>query len=295
MTIFHDASYQKHASAFDGYVTSPERQQVADSWLDTSTANYWRHARSYDIANILGNEPGEAWLTVGDGRFGLDAQRLKEQGAAAVLPTDLSETLLMAAKKSGAISEYSVENAERLSFAGSSFDYVFCKESYHHFPRPMIALYEMLRVAKKGVILIEPNDKQHAPARIAKNALKRLVGRKTDFQAENYEEDGNYVFSISKREIEKVALGLNLPQIAFKGLNDYYETGIEFQKIESPMGRKMRRHIALCDALCKTGLNMPSMLMACIFHLPLVTSKREAMIKAGWEIKDLPRNPYHLR
>lgn len=37
-----------------------------------------------------------------------------------------------------------------------AFDYVLCKDSYHHMPRPMIALYQMLRVARRAVVLIEP-------------------------------------------------------------------------------------------------------------------------------------------
>ncbi len=50
----------------------------------------------------------------------------------------------------GFIGEYSAQNAESLSFASNSFDYVFCKDAMHHCPRPVIALYEMLRVARGG-------------------------------------------------------------------------------------------------------------------------------------------------
>lgn len=293
MTVFHNDSYERHAHAFEKYSTDPERQRVASSWIDHTTADFWRHARSYEIAEILGNAPQETWLTIGDGRFGLDAQRLKKRGAFEVLPTDISETLLKAARESGAISNYSIQNAENLTFPDASFEYVFCKEAYHHFPRPMKALYEMLRVARKGVILIEPNDKKNALTRVAKNTINRLLGRQKPIDTDNYEEDGNYVFSISKREVEKVALGLNLPQIAFKGINDYYAVGIEFEKLDSAVGRKMQRHVALCDALCKIGLYVPSMLMAAIFLQPVAPDKRSALIRAGWQIIDLPRNPYH--
>ncbi|WP_158308790.1 methyltransferase domain-containing protein [Desulfocurvibacter africanus] len=80
-------------------------------------------------------------------------------------------------KPSDFIPEYSVENAEKLSFANGSYDYLLCKEAFHHFPRPMIALYEMLRVARKGIVLIEPNDNG----------------------ADGFEECGNYVYSLSRR------------------------------------------------------------------------------------------------
>lgn len=60
-------------------------------------------------------------------------------------------------------SNYSVENAESLSFRDNEFEVAFCKEAYHHFPRPFLALYEMLRVASKAVVLAEPNDQIPRP------------------------------------------------------------------------------------------------------------------------------------
>lgn len=84
--------------------------------------------------------------------------RLGEKGFRNCCPTDISEYLLAEARRRGLITKYALENAERLSFADQSFDYVFCKESFHHFPRPYQALYEMLRVAREAVLLIEPND-----------------------------------------------------------------------------------------------------------------------------------------
>ena len=48
---------------------------------------------------ILNRYRDSSWLTVGDGRFGLDAIRLKKlQPALKVLPTDISTALLTRAK-----------------------------------------------------------------------------------------------------------------------------------------------------------------------------------------------------
>ena len=293
MTLFQELSYQRHGKGFGGDLSDPGRKKISDSWFDRSTADYWRHSRCYEIAKLLGGVPGERWLTVGDGRFGLDAIRLKEHGVTDALPTDLTEILLKESRGRGLITNYSIENAERLSFADEAFDFVFCKEAYHHFPRPMIALYEMLRVASKGVILVEPNDRHQSPIRILRAAAKTLLGRKRHMDQNSYEEDGNYVFSISERELEKVGMGINLPQVAFKGLNDHYVQGIEFEPLSSGMAKKMLRHIRLRDALCSFGLDHPSLLMACLFHKPLDPDRQRAMKAAGWRIVDLPRNPYY--
>jgi SAM-dependent methyltransferase len=260
MSDFTETSYSRHAQGYANDLVNPERKKIAASWFDLSTANSWRFERIYKIAGYLGGLPGEKWLTVGDGRFGLDAIRLKAHGASEVLATDLDESLLRKAQQDGHLERYQVENAERLSFPDSSFDAVFCKESYHHFPRPAIALYEMLRVAKRGVILAEPNDRERSPLRL----LMRLLGSKVP--AETYEEDGNYVYSISEREITKVALGLNLPQVAFKRFNDAYLPGLEFAPLDSAAGRNMRRKIAIRDTLCLLGLDHCMSLMACLLH-----------------------------
>ncbi|HVW75416.1 MAG TPA: class I SAM-dependent methyltransferase [Rhizomicrobium sp.] len=291
--MFQDASYQRQARGFDSDLVEPDRIKIAKSWFDKSNADYWRNGRGYEIADFLGGKTSERWLTVGDGRFGLDAIRLGEKGVCSVLPTNLTDVLLKVSKQRGLIPDYRVENAERLSFPNSSFDYVFCKDSYHHFPRPMIALYEMLRVAKKGVILVEPNDRATALPKIVKDFLNSAIGRTRHPDQSSYEEDGNYIFTISRREIEKVALGMNIPQVAFKGLCDYYVPGLEFVSPQSPLGRKMRRHIAIRDVLCRLRLDQHGILMAAIFLVPLPDDTQAAMRSAGWSILDLPRNPYY--
>ena len=41
--------------------------------------------------------------------------------------------------------------------ADNSVDFVQCKESFHHFPRPMVSFYEMMRVARYGVLCASPS------------------------------------------------------------------------------------------------------------------------------------------
>jgi SAM-dependent methyltransferase len=55
---------------------------------------------------------------------------------------------------------YEKQNCERLAFASGSFDLVFCKESLHHLARPVLGLYEMLRVCRAAALLLEPFDSQ---------------------------------------------------------------------------------------------------------------------------------------
>ena len=204
----------------------------------------------------------------------------------------------------------SVENAEKLSFDDNEFDYVFCKESYHHFPRPYIALYEMLRVAKKAIFLAEPND-DPVPASISvKNFLKYkfkdFLGRhglgkspnfwgRPFFYPGGYEESGNFVYSVSRREMEKVCQGLDMPQMVVKGINDHYIEGCEFESADeskSQMFKEIKSEIEKKDEQCRRGKAIYAMVLLGLFKEPMDEQTRKAFIEHGFQVIDLPRNPY---
>jgi len=294
---FTEVSYRAHEHAYAAYAASGDKAEKAATWLDPESVSSWRMARMYRLADpLLETFPGARWLTVGDGRYGLDAAYLSAHGAQA-LATDISGTLLEEARRAGAIPDYRQENAESLSFADDSFDFVLCKESYHHFPRPMRALYEMLRVARRGVLLIEPCDHDipntvaTTLSRLAKNLVKRLLGRPD--RGHRFEELGNYVYGISRREIEKVALGAGFPSVAFKGINDAYYPGVEFERADprSRGFRKVRHQIARYDLLCALGLNQFGLLCAVILKDRPDVRLRATLSRDGFDLIDLPERP----
>jgi SAM-dependent methyltransferase len=53
---------------------------------------------------------------------------------------------------------YELANGEALPYPSQSFDLVLSKEVLHHFARPVLGLYEMLRVCRHRAVLIEPWD-----------------------------------------------------------------------------------------------------------------------------------------
>src|SRR5690348_10332859 len=164
---FHEVSYRYHEAHWKAVTEDQTWRRTINSWFDSGSADYWRHRRMYEAAQYLGGVKEERWFTVGDGQYGLDSVRLRERGVGSVLPTDIGDATLRASKARGIIEDYQIQNAERMSLADRSFDYAFCKEAFHHFPRPFLALYEMLRVARKGVILVEPQDQSGALLRQA--------------------------------------------------------------------------------------------------------------------------------
>ena len=259
-------------------------------WLEGKTIDAWRHSRMYAFVNpITKADPKTSWLTVGDGRYGTEAHYLTGR-VKDVLATDIADAFLKEAKNAGYIKKYKRENAEKLSFENNSFDYVLCKESYHHFPRPTIALYEMLRVAKKAVILIEPND-----VKTRGFSWKRfwsIDDPKT--QVNHFEVSGNYVYSISRREIEKVALGVGLPAVAFSGFDDIYIEKSSTDKIADNTFsfKRIKAILWFLDILYKLRMRDRSLLVAIIFkERPSSKMIRELKL-FGYDVRMLPKNPY---
>ena len=295
---FHITGYECNEKHFHDHSCGGPKEKIAKTWLEEDTVDAWRHERMYHLINpLLEAFPHASWLTCGDGRYGKDAHYIENNGIS-VLATDISDTLLIEGKKSGYIRNYQKENAEDLSFGAENFDFVFCKESYHHFPRPMIALYEMLRVSSKGVVFIEPLDQyidSYVPEiwfRHFKNLIKFLLGKK--IEKHNFEESGNYIYRISKREIEKLSIAMNCKAVVFKGINDCYIKGVEFEKAspKSKLFRKIKRRIAFSNLLSRLRLNPYKLMCAIIFKIEPDVILKNKLRKKGCRVIDLPNNPY---
>ena len=291
--------YKQEEKNYEDYSRGGIKERHAGTWLKSDTVDSWRHEHMYSLLNpIIEIYPDVTWLTVGDGRFGKDANYLKTKGLT-VVASDISDLLLKEAKAMGYIDEYSKQNAEALTFSNNEFDFVLCKESYHHFPRPMIALYEMLRVAKKGVILIEPIDRLiyltffEALLGNVKNRIRKIF-HKTSTEY-GYEEVGNYVYTLSKREIEKVALGMNYRAVAFKGTNcSCYIEGVEYEKAtpNNKLFKRLKRKIIIGDILTKLKLRQYNISSFVIIKDELTTELQSSFISMGYGLKILPANPY---
>ncbi len=113
--------------------------------------------------------------------------------------TPADERIKRVIKKDKRVS-YKIENIEKLSFKSSKFDMVFVKEALHHVSRPILGLYEMLRVSKNVVIFIEPHET------FLGNILEKLnlssIYEKNYFNGKKLRD--NYVYRWNKKEIIKI-------------------------------------------------------------------------------------------
>lgn len=282
--MYNTESYRKHQE----FIDSKSDETYIKELYDTDSPIHHYNNLFFEFLNPF-VEAASPWLTVGDST-GIDAAYLKKQGGVATA-SDLSTKTLERVFEQKLIDGFSVQNVEQLSYSNNSFDYVCCKEAYHHFPRPAIGFYEMLRVARKGVVIIEPSDINSAyPALLfARNILDRIspkLLRKVWKNQYSYEIVGNFVYKISFREFEKMAAALDLPCVAYAGFNTMMGARWDAQFVQ-----KFKRFFV--DMLCKVSVLPYQHLSLVVFKEKPTEATRKKMQQMGYKIYDLPKNPYN--
>lgn len=303
---FEKKVHKKHKSHYNEHVSEERYSEEAKKWIDEATVDSWRHERMHRcIDPILEEDKGKKWITIGDGRFGREAKRINNKGGEA-LPTDISTHLLKEAKDKGFIDKFAEENAESLSFEDGSFDYAYCKETIHHLPRPYKGIYEMLRVSRKGIIICEPNDflvtdyKLRGKYRaafmmptflwtlrvVAPGLAKRII-------EPVFEDSGNFAYRLSRREMEKVALGMNIKSIAIKGINDHYVEGVERERMGEGGGTEkyIKIMIKIQNILTALGIMDYRVLNFALFKTEIPNTLQSRLIDEGWKVKSISQNP----
>ncbi|MCX6122931.1 MAG: class I SAM-dependent methyltransferase [Ignavibacteriales bacterium] len=277
----------------------PEKEQVLFHIKNQNCAAYRLISEPLEFLTPF-FDSSKTWLTVGD-YSGLEANYLRQRNQR-VVASDLSDAILKEAQSDGLIKEYSKQNVERLTYNDNSFDYVICKEAFHHFPRAYLGLYEMLRVSKSATVLVtEPIDilSKMSFLVLMKNICDKInplfINRiwKNRF---SWESVGNYVFKISEREIEKIAMGMGLPCIAFKRY-DHFKShttidGIMDVPINQKLYRKIKLKLAMRSFISSVGIIPHGSLCCVVFKEQPGEKVLLGMKDRGFIIIPLPKNPY---
>lgn len=301
--MYNKNSYKSHEENIIKMVGETDFEIFRRRYFEEGFTSEWLVSLSNkNLDPLIESDPNTSWLTIGDGRYGSDAYYLIRKGLK-VMATDISDAALKIGFEKGFINEYQKENAEHLSFADKEFDYCICKEALHHFPRPYEAIYEMLRVCRKGIVLIEPcdmyifNTSRQILFRLLVEKLSRISFFKKflgEIKRHTYEDSGNYVYKISRREIEKIALGLNLRYLAFKDYNISTELTAPDERIGSTATgyRRIKRKIKLFEMLSKFKFSQPTNISAIIFTERPSKETIYSLRKDSYDVIELPENPY---
>nr|WP_232325347.1 methyltransferase domain-containing protein [Pedobacter panaciterrae] len=300
--MFNKESYERHQQWYN--LQFPTEQSKVDylkknsNILHKDNLGVWIQNIFFGCLDPLLADINQKWLTIGDA-YGFDAQYIIGKNNFATA-SDLNIDFLQISKKEGLIDNISSQNAEHLSYNNDQFDFLLCKEAYHHFPRPYAALYEMIRVAKKAIVVIEPQDPVSKMAGLLFflnifSALKSNIANLIWKNRFSYEPVGNFVYKISEREMEKFAAGLNLPLVAFKKINpNFYFRGADEVEctLKNPRFLKVFFKKKLLDGLVKIRLIPSQVLSAIVFKEIPDETLLMALKNGGYQLVYIPKNPY---
>ena len=128
-----------------------------------------------------------------------------------------------------------------------------------------------------------------------KRKFKQLIGLKNPHHEEgSFEPVGNYIYTISEREIEKLAMGIALPCIAFKRFDDFYYEGVETEMIDKngPLNKKIKKMLLINTLKRHLGLSSKNNIMCILFKYAPDSNERAILKQNGFNVIDLPKNPY---
>ena len=115
--------------------------------------------------------PVPSVLDVGCGTGMLSERLLGAFPSCRLTSVDLSPAMVERARaRLAGRAEVREADAERLPFHDGAFDLVVCNDSFHHYPDPDRAAFQMWRVLRKGGALVLGDVWQPAPARAVMNA-----------------------------------------------------------------------------------------------------------------------------
>jgi ubiquinone/menaquinone biosynthesis C-methylase UbiE len=144
---------------------------------------------------------------------GMAAEFYAEAGAD-VTGLDISERSISRARERAKRHQFNatfvVGDAENLPYPDKSFDVVTVHDGLHHLPDPHRAIREMLRVARKAIVVIEP-----ARSWLTRRAVNAGM-------ALDYEDAGNYVYRFREEEIFDLAKGAGYEKYNYEQYLLYY-------------------------------------------------------------------------
>lgn len=124
------------------------------------------------------------------GGVGGEATFLLNNGFSDVTVSDLAQNALEVCRRREPRAQTLILDAERPELPDGAFNLVLVQDGLHHLPRPTLGFTEMLRVASRAVVVVEPHD--------------GLAGRCLGREWEVHEGECNYVFRWTGRLLEQV-------------------------------------------------------------------------------------------
>lgn len=150
------------------------------------------------VMRIGRSSPADWDALVVCGGVGGEGTLLANLGFRSVTVSDYSENALTFCRQRDPRLQTRILNAEKMDLPDGAYDLVLVQDGLHHLPRPVQGFIEMLRVAKRGVIVNEPHW--------------GLVAKILGTTWEDHEGEINYVFRWNQMLLEQATRSYLLKQ-----------------------------------------------------------------------------------
>lgn len=146
----------------------------------------------------------------------------------------------------------------------------------------------MLRVARRGVMLIEPMDNPKLLDSL-KTLIKKVIRGDTEMR---FEPSGNFIYRIQIGELAKLMTAMG-KVIAVKRFNDFYLPRLARAPANTWNGAIVTRlGVRVQDVLCWLGLLGYGLCGAIAFKDVPDPGVLAALRADGFQVLNLPKNPY---
>ena len=177
----------------------------------------------------------------GEGIFFLRA------GFSDVTVSDFSSNSLEIAKRLDSKLETIQLNSEAIDLPDNAYDLVVVQDGLHHLPRPSLGLTEMLRVARKGVVVIEPYNS--------------VVGNFIGTEWEEHDGAINFVYRWDRKMMEQTVKSYLLKNYQKIRVFRIWDHNVVIGKIAGKFPGKVKLHMAKIIYACLRPFNFTGNMM----------------------------------
>jgi ubiquinone/menaquinone biosynthesis C-methylase UbiE len=227
-----DGGVELQRAAFEDVYRTRDRARWSFHFTTDPLTRYLRDRRLKLGLKMLGDSNlAKRSILVVCGGVGGEGMFFRRAGVTDVTVTDISEEALSLCSEFDPSLKTKALNAEAMELPDASYDVVVVQDGLHHLPRPVLGLTEMLRVSRRGVIVIEPH----------RGLVARLLG--TTWEREG---DGavNYVFRWDGDLLEQVTRSYLLSKDATVTVKRIWDHGGIVARVASRLPKPLQLPVA---------------------------------------------------
>jgi ubiquinone/menaquinone biosynthesis C-methylase UbiE len=220
---------KQQQSAYEG-IYSPEQISSFDFHITSDPlTRYLRDRRlikSLEVLKKYNNDILNWNILISCGGVGGEGIFFKKKGFKSVTVSDISDNSLKICNLFDPEISTIMLNGESLDIPDNSYDLVVVQDGLHHLPRPVSGFTEMLRVAKKGIVVIEPYD----------SFIGNLIGTEWEVQGDAV----NYVFRWNKRMVTQTVKSMMLKDYKLIKVLRFWDHSLAVSKIVNKLPKSLQ-------------------------------------------------------